>query len=353
MIKKTVFLTLMLVGMMACNGNAKKVTDSDEVAAKPSSQQTEAYVDDYFKVGAVWHNGFEWYQIRKDGNVIAFIGGTLHEGGACFGLRPNGNNRFDLVPVKWSLDDGADYEPSLSGMNLYGMNANDLSAELKFFEGAPVLVIRHKTKGVQSVLLPAEGNGMEALDRILKADMARALAGNWRSLDGERYVFGLDQNYTFPNAKGNYKFEYEYDTPSFIITLQDGSHWGVQAADGTMTLSQVRGDQEGETWETVQGGKKIELALMIDDQLKWRFTFASTEPLTMGMLANYGKEDLRIMRNEIWARHGYRFNSPDLQQRFSRVQGYTPVSDNSKVQLSKLEQLNVEIIKAAEQQPND
>lgn len=353
MMKKTVFLTLMLVGMMACNGNAKKVTSSDEAATTTSSQQTEVSVDDYFKDGAVWHNGFEWYQIRKDGNVVAFIGGTLHEGGSCFGLRPNGNNRFALVPVQWSLDDGAGYEPSLSGMNLYGMKANDLSAELKNYDGAVALVIRHKTKGAQAVLLPANGNGIEALDRAIKADMALAYSGNWRSQTGEQYVLTTDQSYSFPDTNGSYTFEYEFETPSNIITLQDGSHWGVQVADGRMTLTQVRGDRDGETWGEVPGGKMIALTLMPDELLKWRFPFASTQPLTLGLLSNFSKEDLRIMRNEIMARHGYRFNSPDLQQRFSRIKGYSPVSDNSKVQLTALEQLNVEIIKVAEEQPND
>lgn len=346
--RKTFFLTLMLIGMMACSGNAKKPADAEGQVAVAS--QANVAADDYLKAGAVWHNGVEWFQIRKDGDVFAFIGGTLHEGGACFGLRANGANSFSVVPVKWSVDAG-DYEPSLSVMNLYGENPGDLSAELRNYDGAAVLLLRHKTKGLRTVLLPAKGNGMEALDNTLKADMARAFTGTWLSSSGERYVFGADQSYTFPGKKGKYTFEYEFDSPAYTISLQDGSHWSVDAKDGRMILSEVSFDEENDGWTAVPGGKKISLTL--ENQSQWRFPFASTEPLTVGMLCNYGKEDLRIMRNEIWARHGYRFNSPDLQQRFSRIQGYTPVSDNSKVRLSPLEQLNVEIIKLVEESPND
>lgn len=351
--RKSFFLTLMLIALMACNGNAKKAAAEGDASAVLVPEAVPA-AEDYFKVGDVWHNGVEWYQIRKDGDVFAFVGGTLHEGGSCFGLRDQGNNRFSLVPVKWSLESEDNCEPELSSMNLYGENPKDLTAELKGYGGSVVLVIRHKTKGLLSVLLPAEGNGMEVLDKTLKADMARSFMGNWQTRKGERYVFGAGQSYSFPGEKGNYKFEYEYDTPTCVITMENGTHWTVEMSNGWMLLSEAKKgtDDDDETWG-LAGGRKIELTLTAEDLSAWRFPFASTEPLTLGMLSNYGKEDLRVMRNEIWARHGYRFNSPDLQQRFARIQGYSPVSDNSKVSLTPLEQLNVELIKLAESRLDD
>ena len=55
---------------------------------------------------------------------------------------------------------------------------------------------------------------------------------------------------------------------------------------------------------------------------------------------------LRLARNEIFARHGYRFNSEDLQQFFGRRLWYTPVDRT--VSLSDIEQANVELIKRIE-----
>ncbi|MBR3087594.1 MAG: YARHG domain-containing protein [Prevotella sp.] len=40
------------------------------------------------------------------------------------------------------------------------------------------------------------------------------------------------------------------------------------------------------------------------------------------------KSELRLLRNKILAYHGYRFQSKDLQEYFSNVRWYKPVSDN-------------------------
>ena len=66
--RKTFFLTLMLIGMMACSGNAKKPADADGQVAVAS--QANVAADDYLKAGAVWHNGVEWFQIRRSGGFI-------------------------------------------------------------------------------------------------------------------------------------------------------------------------------------------------------------------------------------------------------------------------------------------
>ena len=54
------------------------------------------------------------------------------------------------------------------------------------------------------------------------------------------------------------------------------------------------------------------------------------------------------MRNEIYAHHGYTFTSADLKAHFAKMSWYKPLGDNSKIKLSQLEQLNVDLIKAEE-----
>ncbi len=65
-------------------------------------------------------------------------------------------------------------------------------------------------------------------------------------------------------------------------------------------------------------------------------------------LLRYTKSMLRLMRNEIYARHGYKFVSVDLSDYFSKTSWYHPGTDNSKIKLSPLEQLNVNIIRKIE-----
>ena len=60
------------------------------------------------------------------------------------------------------------------------------------------------------------------------------------------------------------------------------------------------------------------------------------------------KSELRLLRNKILAYHGYRFQSKDLQEYFSNVRWYKPVSDNNTIKLSIVEQTNIQLIKSEE-----
>ena len=83
-----------------------------------------------------------------------------------------------------------------------------------------------------------------------------------------------------------------------------------------------------------------------------RFAYTSTTLLNDKQFRKMKKSTLRIMRNEIMARHGYRFQSKDLQEYFSSMPWYKPAASNDEVKLSFIEQLNVELIKAVENDPN-
>lgn len=84
-----------------------------------------------------------------------------------------------------------------------------------------------------------------------------------------------------------------------------------------------------------------------DDKGTSRFDFASRVLLNDG-LSRYNKRTLRLMRNAILARHGYVFQSKDLKDYFSAQSWYRPAASNADITLSFIEQLNVDLIKAAE-----
>ena len=91
-------------------------------------------------------------------------------------------------------------------------------------------------------------------------------------------------------------------------------------------------------------------SLVASDRYTPRFKFASYLLLNKFILRNYKKSSLRIMRNTILARHGYRFQSSDLQTYFGSQDWYMP-QNNDSIKLSFVEQLNIEMIKAAEAEP--
>ena len=76
-----------------------------------------------------------------------------------------------------------------------------------------------------------------------------------------------------------------------------------------------------------------------------------TKKLTESDLVGASKYDLEIMRNMIYAWHGYKFKRQDLTEYFSQFSWYTPTnSDASSVynEFSAIEKYNVEFIKKHE-----
>ena len=68
-------------------------------------------------------------------------------------------------------------------------------------------------------------------------------------------------------------------------------------------------------------------------------------------LGRFTKPQLRLMRNEILARHGWRFQSQDLKDHFAAQPWYRPVADNNSIKLSVIEQANLQLIKSEEAVP--
>ena len=63
---------------------------------------------------------------------------------------------------------------------------------------------------------------------------------------------------------------------------------------------------------------------------------------------NYDSRTLRLMRNEIMARHGYApFKSQELRDYFESKPWYNPASEN--ISLTAVEKINVELIKLVEE----
>ena len=78
------------------------------------------------------------------------------------------------------------------------------------------------------------------------------------------------------------------------------------------------------------------------------FKVASCRLLNSNDLKELDKNKLRLMRNEIFARYGYKFKSNDLNEYFSQKHWYKPEYDNVEEYLSDIEKKNCELIKEFE-----
>lgn len=73
---------------------------------------------------------------------------------------------------------------------------------------------------------------------------------------------------------------------------------------------------------------------------------SSSRQLTEEDIEGLGPDQLRLARNEIYARNGRTFQDPRLQEHFLRFSWYRPTSDE--VTLSAIEQANVDLLSQAE-----
>lgn len=78
------------------------------------------------------------------------------------------------------------------------------------------------------------------------------------------------------------------------------------------------------------------------------YHITGSRKLTYDDIKGLSNRELRIMRNEIYARHGYIFQDAMLRDHFMQKPWYTPQTKN--VALSNIEQYNVLFIKSYEQQ---
>jgi hypothetical protein len=73
-----------------------------------------------------------------------------------------------------------------------------------------------------------------------------------------------------------------------------------------------------------------------------------TAPLTEELLKNLSMNDLRMMRNEFWARRGRKFTTPGFKQMFEWRDWYKPAADQSKVKLNAVEEQNAKLLEREE-----
>lgn len=80
---------------------------------------------------------------------------------------------------------------------------------------------------------------------------------------------------------------------------------------------------------------------------------SSTHKFTEEELKNFKKLDLEILRNTIFARHGYTFKKRAYRQFFDQVDWYVPVTDNVDGQLTDLEKANAKLFSRFEKYAED
>lgn len=78
------------------------------------------------------------------------------------------------------------------------------------------------------------------------------------------------------------------------------------------------------------------------------YAFLSNRKLNRSDLSDYSKEELKILRNAIFAMHGRVFKSADLREYFGNCSWYEPRFENVDDDLTQIERANITLIKSLE-----
>lgn len=143
--------------------------------------------------------------------------------------------------------------------------------------------------------------------------------------------------YVFSGKEDNNSYVSTYEPETEIVNEQETQ---VTADNNTETTTQTSNDYNEDYPEDEMMGTDCAQEDLYD--------FACQREVTANDIGYMTKEDLRIMRNWIYARHGYIFKSRDLKEYFSQYSWYSPRYSDVSSQLSKIEKRNVEFIKRHE-----
>lgn len=135
-----------------------------------------------------------------------------------------------------------------------------------------------------------------------------------------------------------------------IVAKEPGDH----KEDGVFTLTI---DFETRAlkgyWESLKKPvEKVTLDLIAKkfkyDPKVGQYPQASKKLLKAADVENLLPNELQIMRNEIYARHGYSFINEEMQKHFAQVDWYMPIALDVKTSLTQIESKNAELIKRYE-----
>ncbi|OYT72505.1 MAG: hypothetical protein CFK52_04700 [Chloracidobacterium sp. CP2_5A] len=147
--------------------------------------------------------------------------------------------------------------------------------------------------------------------------------------------------------------------PSFVVKTDEWTNFdpgfyivalGIYAteADAKVVVARIR-EKGLSTYAKPSGPPRQSPETPINpEDVPGDFPEASLRDLTEDDLADLSLEELRLMRNEILARHGYRFADPGLAEHFKAQPWYHPTENSASDKLTPVEKRNIERIRRAE-----
>lgn len=183
-------------------------------------------------------------------------------------------------------------------------------------------IVPSNTKNASNYILAFSANSLVVEDDIAGFDQSRVRLARNEIFARHGYAF---------NSKELTRYFSQYD-------------W-YQARGKSVALSRIEKANVA-FLRTVERRKTGESAQVKNNHQHYLYPASSSRLLNSNELSSYNSKQLRYIRNEIFARHGYLFNSADLNQYFRSQPWYK--AKGKSISLSEIEQMNVNLIKGLE-----
>lgn len=276
------------------------------------------------------------------GNLVLMEGGNAIFNMYGFALRKQADGSY--VVAKHPEDDGETNCPPFDRKRIGSV------AKVQTFNNVNYLVFYDRNGKPWEVLKQHE----DMIGDELANALYQMLEGRYNHPGGQQFMFagrqcalGTNnklQPYTFVDPEDNDMFQN-------IFKTADGQlYTWVESIQG---IDLFKAHISTETFELEKDACVGQLEKVVGDVDNGRWPFTATQVVLPAMLKYYNKNILRVMRNEIYARHGWHFDNPYLREHFSAQWWYKDRNNNAGIRLSDLEQLNVDIIKAVEDRMED
>jgi len=280
---------------------------------------------------------------RTDGNTIYLNGGTLHEGGWEIKVLLAADGKMTIAEDDWRFKKGDRVEYRIIG-------------------GETLLLISDaRTGAAKNVLKKFDGN---LYQRTIDDFYRYIFAGSFKRTTGSSETVKFDRNKSAVSgllSKGEtpYTFVNDFgDTPVPVLRFSDNV---VYKANRILTGIELIPIQTGPDidleWEIVPDDTKPVITLVKTAEGQsglppGRFPLVSKQVMTLSELEIYAGEpsssNFKLMRNEIFARYGYKFKTSDMLGFFGAQDWYYPQHDDVTSQLTEIERINIALIQVLE-----
>lgn len=292
------------------------------------------------------------YLSKQNNNILYFEGGDLHEGG------------LELTLLKILKTNCYKVIKNPGDYDHYFIKINQLVCFEKINNHDIIVVydengeMTHYFKNLKET----EDNSKQYILTKINCE----LAGEYTDIKtNKKYTFypncqkatgfGSKTTYEFANDYATYVDAFSFDGKLFYY-YEKVFPDGLNLYEATVDENNYLINTDGTDWFEKEKSKLIfqlhnkqPINTSSNLQISGMYTFASSEIILYEPLF-LSTAEMRLARNEIFARHGYRFKSDDLKQYFEKQSWYKPLFENVDEKLTEIEKFNIKVLQSYEKE---